>query len=516
MAEARASAGASLATPPLRDDDLVDQALTRAAGAPLVAGNRVRLLKDGTENYPAWLDAIRGATRTIHFENYIFYEDEVGMQFAEALASRAREGLRVRLLQDWMGGLGKASRAFWRNLVKAGVEVRFFNPPRISNPFDWLHRDHRKLLSVDGSRAFVTGLCVGRLWAGDAARGVEPWRDTGIEIRGPAVRMVELAFAHVWALAGAPLPENELQFASNVPKAGDTAVRIVANSPGTAALLRIDQLVAAAARERLWLTDAYFAGIAPYVQALRSAALDGVDVRMLVPGASDMMILRPLSLAGYRPLLEAGVRLFEWQGPMLHAKTAVADGGWARVGSSNLNLASWIGNYELDAVVEDTAFAAEMEKMFLTDLERCTEIVLHPRQRRHAMQAWREMRAARRQAPPARPLERGSAGRAAAGALRLGRTVGAAFSKERMLGSTEAKIVAVLGIAALALSAMALVWPLIVAVPFAVLGSWTAAGLLARAYALRRERRALGLPPTRVTRRQQAQVDTPEAEARRQ
>jgi cardiolipin synthase len=144
----------------------------------------VRLLKDGTENYPAWLDAIRGATRTIHFENYIFYEDDVGRQFAEALASRAREGVRVRLLQDWMGGLGKASRAFWRNLVKAGVEVRFFNPPRISNPFDWLHRDHRKLLSVDGSRAFVTGLCVGRMWAGDAARGVEPWRDTGVEILG--------------------------------------------------------------------------------------------------------------------------------------------------------------------------------------------------------------------------------------------------------------------------------------------------------------------------------------------
>ena len=187
MAEAHASPGASLATPPLRDDDLVDQALTRAAGAPLVAGNRVRLLKDGTENYPAWLDAIRGATRTIHFENYIFYEDEVGRPFAEALASRAREGRRVRLLQDWMGGLGKASRGFWRDLARAGVEVRFFNPPRISSPFGWVHRDHRKLLSVDGSRAFVTGLCVGRMWAGDVERGVEPWRDTGIEIRGPAV-----------------------------------------------------------------------------------------------------------------------------------------------------------------------------------------------------------------------------------------------------------------------------------------------------------------------------------------
>lgn len=497
--------GATLATPPVRDDDLVDQALTRAAGAPLISGNSVRLLKDGAENYPAWLNAINAATRTIHFENYIFYEDEVGYQFADALAARAREGVRVRLLQDWMGGLGKASRSFWRKLAMAGVDVRLFNPPRLASPFDWMHRDHRKLVCVDGSVAFVTGLCIGRMWAGDSERGLEPWRDTGVEIRGPALRTVELAFSRVWAIAGAPLPEGELESGSDAAKAGDTAVRIVANSPGTAAVLRIDQLVAAAARERLWLTDAYFAGIAPYVQALRSAALDGVDVRMLVPGASDMLILRPLSLAGYRPLLEAGVRLFEWQGSMLHAKTAVADGGWARVGSSNLNLASWIGNYELDAVIEDAAFAADMEKMFLADLENSTEIVLHPRQRRRATDAWREMRATRRPRPP--PRERGSAARAAAGALRLGRTVGAAFSKERMLGATEAKIVGMLGLAAVALAGIALTWPRIVAVPFAVLAIWVAAGLLARAWALRRERRALGLPPTRITRRRQPEEE---------
>ena len=138
--------------------------------------------------------------------------------------------------------------------------------------------------------------------------------------------------------------------------AGDVALRVVATTPGTLAVLRLDQLIAAAASRTLWITDAYFAGIPPYIQALRAAALDGVDVRLLVPGASDISVLRPLSQAGYRPLLEAGVRVFEWKGSMLHAKTAVADGRWARVGSSNLNIASWVGNYELDVLVEDEDF----------------------------------------------------------------------------------------------------------------------------------------------------------------
>ena len=483
--------------------DLVNQALTRTAGAPLVPGNGVRLLKDGTENFPAWLDAIGKARKTIHFENYIFREDETGEQFAAALAGRARDGVRVRVIQDWMGGVGKTSRSFWRKLREAGAEVRIFNPPRPSRPFDWLHRDHRKMLSVDASVGFVTGLCVGQMWAGDPARGIEAWRDTGIEIRGPALTQIEQAFGRMWALAGPPLAEAELPAAGDIAAAGDTALRIVANAPGTASLLRLDQLVAAAARERLWRTDAYFAGIAPYVQALRSAAMDGVDVRLLVPGASDMLLLRPLSLAGYRPLLEAGVRVFEWQGPMLHAKSAVADRGWARVGSSNLNIASWLGNYELDAVVEDERFAAEMAEMYLADLERSTEIVLHLRQRRRPVEAWQEMRRIRRPRTAALPAPRGSAARAAAGALRLGRTVGAVFSEERVLGATEAKIVASLGISALVLAALALVWPQLIALPVAVLATWLAVGLLARARALHRERRARGLGPTRVGRRPQ-------------
>ena len=156
-------------------------------------------------------------------------------------------------------------------------------------------------------------------------------------------------------------------------------LRVIASVPHAAGIYRLDQLIAAGARRTLWLTDAYFVGVTPYVQALRAAARDGVDVRLLAPGASDVWLVRSLSRAGYRPLLEAGVRVFEWNGSMLHAKTAVADGRWARVGSTNLNLASWLGNWELDVAVEDERFASAMEAMFLEDLTRATEIVLSDR-----------------------------------------------------------------------------------------------------------------------------------------
>ncbi len=140
---------------------LADQAFSRAAGAPLIPGNKVHVLRDATENYPAWLEAIRSARSRIHFESYIIHSDAVGQQFAEALAAKAREGVRVRLIYDWLGALGAASYRFWKPLRHAGVEVRCFNPPRIDSPFGWLSRDHRKMLSVDSRIAFVTGLCVG-------------------------------------------------------------------------------------------------------------------------------------------------------------------------------------------------------------------------------------------------------------------------------------------------------------------------------------------------------------------
>ena len=211
---------------------------------------------------------------------------------------------------------------------------------------------------------------------GASSRGATP----ASRFAGRRCAIVERAFAQVWACDGRRRFRAEELGAARRHRDSGRRVdsRIVANAPGTTGIFRLDQLIAAAARRTLWLTDAYFAGVPPYVQALRAAALDGVDVRLLVPGASDIPALRPLSQAGFRPLLEAGIRVFEWKGSMLHAKTAVADGRWARVGSSNLNIASWIGNYELDAVVENETFAAQMERMYLADLENATEIVLRP------------------------------------------------------------------------------------------------------------------------------------------
>lgn len=259
-------------------------------------------------------------------------------------------------------------------------------------------------------------------------------------------------------------------------------VRIVATEPATAGMLRLDQLVAALARKRLWLTDAYFAGTTSYVQALRAAAQDGVDVRLLVPNGTDIPLLRPLSRAGYLPLLEAGVRIFEWNGTMLHAKTAVADGHWARVGSTNLNIASWFGNCELDAVIEDDTFAARMEEMYLEDLANATEVVLRDKRRLYAP------------GEPSRPHSvatsgGGSGGRAAAGAVRIGHAIGAAFTDRRVLEPIEARLTASAGLLLCALSLLFAFFPRAFVYPVVVLCAWGGLALLYRGYRLHRRNR---------------------------
>ena len=461
---------------------LAEQVFSRTAGAPLQKGNSVRILKDGKENYPAWIEAISGARTYVHFESYIIHDDDVGMEFATLLAAKAREGVRVKVLYDWFGAFGKTSRHFWKELRAAGVEVRCFNPPRMESPLSWLTRDHRKMISVDGRVAFVTGLCVGRGWIGYPDRGLEPWRDTGVVVRGPAIADIDLAFAQVWETIGEPLPEDELPEPETIPAAGDVALRVIASLPNTAGLYRFDQLIAALARNSLWLTDAYFVGATSYVQALRSAALDGVDVRLLVPGSTDIPIFRAVSRAGYYSLLEAGVRVFEWNGPMMHAKTAVADGRWARVGSTNLNVASWIGNYELDVAVEDEGFAGAMEEMYLEDLENSTEIVLgaHGVRPVGTRPMW-SVKLRKRRA--------GSVTRAGAGAIRIGSAVGAAMTNHRVLGPAEAKIMGVVGAFLLGLAAVFALWPKWIGIPVAVLGAWLAISLLVRAYKLYVSRR---------------------------
>ena len=465
-----------------------EQAFWRAAGARLIRGNSARILKDATENYPAWLEAIESARHTINFECYIIHEDKQGLVFADALAEKARDGVRVRLIYDWMGAFNSTSNKFWKRLRRAGIEARCFNPPRFDSPFAWLGRDHRKMLSIDGRVGFVSGLCVGLMWVGDSRAGVEPWRDTGIEIKGPALAELERAFAQMWAACGPPVPAEEFLDSNSslrpLPESGDVALRIVASMPNSAGLYRLDQMIAAAARETLWLTDAYFAGTTPYIQALNAAARDGVDVRLLVPQATDIPVVRALSRTGYRPLLESGVRVYEWNGPMIHAKTAVADGQWARVGSTNLNPVSWVNNWELDVVIEDARIGEEMEQMFLEDLENATEIVLTV-ERRLAPASRPERRPG-----PYRLRERiggGSSSRAAAGAIHIGRTVGAAITNRRPLGPAEARIMGVSGLLLLAASVIAVLWPRVVSWPLAVIGVWVAVSAFIRAFHLRRE-----------------------------
>lgn len=451
---------------------LAEQAFSRAAGAPLCGGNRLRLLRDATGNYPAWLAAIANARHSIHLENYIIQADAVGHDFIAALAERARAGVTVRVLYDWVGSLFTLRRGFFQPLLAAGGEVRAFNPLHPWRPLGWLARDHRKSLVVDGETGFVSGLCISARWLGNAREGLAPWRDTGLEIQGPAVADILAAFRQTWDLAGPPLaPEEPLQ-AEDMPDAGETLLRVIASSPYTSGLYRLDQLIAAMAQETLWLTDAYFLGTPAYVQALCAAARDDVDVRLLVPSTSDLPLLSAFSRAGYRPLLEAGVRVFEWNGTMLHAKTAVADGRWARVGSSNLNVASWISNYELDVAVEDEGFAHAMEAMYLEDLEQSTEIVLGPEQRIRP----REQRL--RSRPKGRPRT------AAASALRLGNTLAAAVQQRRELGGVEAATLLFIGLLLIGFGTALVLRPELLAWPVAALALWLSATVLLQAWRL--------------------------------
>jgi cardiolipin synthase len=295
---------------------------------------------------------------------------------------------------------------------------------------------------------------------------------------------VEHAFSRAWQTVGPPLPDAERLPREQMAAAGKTRLRVIGDEPGTAGLLRLDQMVAGAARQTLWLTDAYFAAPPSYVQALRAAALDGVDVRLLVPGSSDLALMQPVSRAGFRALLDAGIRVFEWKGLMLHAKTAVCDGRWSRVGSTNLNIASWLSNYELDVVLDDAPFAEQMEDMFLEDLQNSTELIL----------AGRRMRSRQPRPRPARLPRRirGSAGRAAAGALRVGNTVGAVLTARRMVEGGEKRMVLLGGLVLLALASLWAVFPHLLAVPVVVVLAWGGLALVWRALRLRTPQRPEG------------------------
>ena len=345
----------------------------RATGSKTLGGNRLELQHEDSSTFSSWLEGISRAQCMVYLENYLIRDDRVGRAFRDVLIEKARSGVPVYVIYDWVG-CWATPRSYWKPLRQAGVHVRAFNPLSlgIGDPFGILRRDHRKLIVLDGKVAYVGGFCLGVEWAG---RPTHPaWRDTAVKISGPAARAAAHAFEATWRGMGESLAlSQQLPILSDV---GDTPVWLIEGEPGRTRVYRTIHWVAARAKERVWITDAYFVAPRSVSEALGAAAQQGVDVRILVPAHNNWPLVGSLSRGGYRSLLKSGVRIFEWQGPMIHAKTAVVDGIWSRVGSSNLNSASLIGNWELDVGVLDTKLASQLEELFLTDLSSSIEIVL--------------------------------------------------------------------------------------------------------------------------------------------
>ena len=357
---------------------ILEQLRLRAGGSEMYPHCSLKILNDSRENFPAWLDAVRAAERSVLVEMYIFSDNAFGRRMRDLLLQKCAQGVQVVLVYDWFGSLWQDLKGFFRPLKQAGALVVAYNRMGFASGIGLLSRNHRKSIVVDGETAFVSGLCISSAWEGQPEKGIAPWRDTGVMLRGAVVADVVRALADSLQSQGFRLPEALLP-ESRRPEnenGGDARVGIVATTPADNNMMRLDLVLLALTNHRLWLTDAYFMPTRLYTQALINAAEAGVDVRILVPKTSDIGWIARVSRTRYRELLRAGVRIFEWNGTMIHAKTAVADGFLVRIGSTNLNFSSWHFNRELDTIAEDAAAAAQMERQFLQDLNNATEIVL--------------------------------------------------------------------------------------------------------------------------------------------
>jgi cardiolipin synthase len=453
----------------------LDRPLERITEAPLRSGNRVRLLQNGLETYDDWLAAIARARRWVHLENYIFRADTVGRRFAHALSERARAGVAVRVLVDWYGSWDTPVW-FWRELRHNGVDLRFVTPIRLSSPFEAVHRDHRKVLLVDGRYGAAGGICIADQWLARAPQTGLPYRDMAMRVAGPAVVDLEGAFAGVWDRSGTPLPPQERPALRDAPPAGEQAVRVIIQEPGKLRILRVLELLTASVERRLWIADAYFLTVPRLTQALTAAARDGVDVRLLLPATNDLPIVGALSRASYRPFLRAGVRIWEYGGPMMHAKATVADGWWSRVGSTNLNITGLWTNWEIDIAVEDKRCAAAMEAVFEADLADAREVRLASAVRRTYVRPARLISAQERHIQRRSP--EGSS-RALAAVTRAG--IGAFQSSGMLLSRYERRAQLVIGGGLVGFGLLAARYPRVVAWPLAVAAGGFGASLLQRA-----------------------------------
>ena len=356
-------------------------------GSPLTTGNRVTLLQDGAATYRAMLAAIAAAREHINMETYILDDDDVGRLFAQALIDKRRQGVPVHLIRDSAGTIGTPA-AFFERLVVAGVQVLEFNPLNPKNVrahWELNQRDHRKLLVVDGRTAFLGGINISSVYSGGSfggsarqrAPGSLAWRDTDLQLQGPVVAELQKLFLATWAAqAGPALPA--LDWFPKVQAAGRQVVRAIGSSPDDRFSLIYATLLSAiaAAETRVQITNAYFAPDPQLLTALEAAAARGVEVTLILPGQTDSWLVFHVGRGYYERLLRAGVKIHERRGVILHSKTALIDGVWSTVGSTNLDWRSFLHNQELNAVVLGAEFGDQLAAMFSRDLAASDPVLL--------------------------------------------------------------------------------------------------------------------------------------------
>ncbi len=359
----------------------------RIAAADVSSGNRVKLLHDGPATFDVMCDAIAAARDSVVLEAYILRSDETGKRIAASLMAAAYRGVKIRVLSDWIGMRGISS-SYIAELKASGIEHRVFSPLGWRAFLGLIPRDHRKLLVVDAEVGVTGGVGIGNEWIGKTRRHRGHWRDTAVRIEGPAAKDMQQAFETMWSRASRKrerrgshrITRRVARGAHLDPSTATPAlVGIVEGEPFRMRIARALQMQAISAERSIWIANAYFVPSWSEVEALIGAARDGVDVRVLVPARNDHRWVSFLTRRYYRQLLTNGVRIWEWKGTMMHAKTSVVDGRWVRVGSTDFNPLGVAINYELDAVIEDAALGAQAEKMFLEDLEGSREITMKSR-----------------------------------------------------------------------------------------------------------------------------------------
>jgi cardiolipin synthase A/B len=368
----------------------IEQALS---DTPLSIGNKVTLLEDGAQTYAAMLAAIKSAKHHVHMETYIFDGDDVGRQFADALAARAHAGLDVRLIYDAAGSF-RTPKKFFEDLAASGVKVVEFNPLApgtvITGGFDALnHRDHRKLTVVDGRVAFLGGINISGVYGSTSATlgkghadadlpiDKRPWRDMQTRIEGPVVADLERAFLRQWAAQKKESAETGKQYFPQLAPQADHVVRILEGSPSeqSANAMYITLISAIEnAEKEVRIMNPYFVPHESLRNALQRAARRGVDVRLVLPSRSDSSLAYHAGRSYYGDLLEAGVRIFERNDRILHAKAAIVDGVWSTVGSTNLDWRSLLYNEEINVVVIGPEFARQMNRVLDADMAESEEI----------------------------------------------------------------------------------------------------------------------------------------------